>query len=166
MTPYEIIDFLNELYTTFDTIIDSFDVFKVETVGDTYMVASGLSSNKDNEKNLKKRHHSVEISLMSLQLLKAINNFKIKNLGNETIRIRIGLHCGPVVAGVAGLKTPRYCLFGDTVNTASRLESTGVPLKIHISESFKNLLVENGDLFEFELRGLTPIKVLKILFFL
>ena len=112
------VDLLNDLYTTFDSIIGNYDVYKVETIGDAYMVVSGLP-----KKNGIK--HAGEIASMSLHLLSAIKRFKIRHRPNDTLKLRIGIHSGTCVAGVVGLKMPRYCLFGDTVNTASRMESNG-----------------------------------------
>ena len=70
--------------------------------------------------------HAGEIASMSLHLLSAIKKFRIRHRPDDTLKLRIGLHSGPCVAGVVGLKMPRYCLFGDTVNTTSRMESTGL----------------------------------------
>ncbi|XP_053387554.1 atrial natriuretic peptide receptor 1-like isoform X6 [Mercenaria mercenaria] len=149
-TPMQVIDLLNDLYTTFDSIIENFDVYKVETIGDAYMVVSGLPIRNGNL-------HAREISRMSIALLNAVLSFKIRHKPSIQLKLRIGLHTGSVCAGVVGLKMPRYCLFGDTVNTASRMESNGLPLKIHVSPYTKEVLDQFGT-FDLELRGAVEMK--------
>ncbi|XP_036936167.1 guanylate cyclase 2G [Acanthopagrus latus] len=146
----EVVTFLNDLYSLFDDIIKMYDVYKVETIGDAYMVASGVPISNGNK-------HALEISTMALHFLSAIKVFRIHHMPTECLAIRIGIHSGPVVAGVVGTTMPRYCLFGDTVNMASRLESNSLPLKIHISQSTADILVQAGS-FELEERGQVEIK--------
>uniref|UniRef100_A0A671UNY0 Guanylate cyclase n=1 Tax=Sparus aurata TaxID=8175 RepID=A0A671UNY0_SPAAU len=124
--PIEVVDLLNDLYTMFDAIIATHDVYKVETIGDAYMVASGVP-------NRNGTRHAAEVANMSLDILHSIAAFKIKHMPEIKVKIRIGLHSGAVVAGVVGLTMPRYCLFGDTVTTASHMEASGLPYRIHIS---------------------------------
>nr|XP_033802195.1 retinal guanylyl cyclase 2 isoform X2 [Geotrypetes seraphini] len=149
--PIEVVDLLNDLYTLFDAVIGDHDVYKVETIGDAYMVASGLPKRNGNR-------HAAEIANMSLDILSAVGSFKMRHMPDIPIRIRIGLHSGPVVAGVVGLTMPRYCLFGDTVNTASRMESTGLPYRIHVSKSTVQTLSSLNEFYLLEPRGRTELK--------
>eukprot|EP01137_Pigoraptor_chileana_P036219 Opistho-2@31413 len=149
-TPLQVVDFLNDLYTCFDSIIDSHDVYKVETIGDAYMVASGLPVRNENR-------HAGEIATMALDLLHATVGFTIRHLPSAFLQLRVGIHTGPCVSGVVGLKMPRYCLFGDTVNTASRMESGGLALRIHMSEATVTVLRQLGG-YCIELRGTMAVK--------
>ncbi|XP_037538865.1 retinal guanylyl cyclase 2 [Nematolebias whitei] len=149
--PIEVVDLLNDLYTLFDAIIGNHDVYKVETIGDAYMVASGVPVPNDNR-------HTAEIANMSLDILSAVGTFKMRHMPDVPVRIRIGLHTGPCVAGVVGLTMPRYCLFGDTVTTASRMESSGMPYRIHVHQSTVKVLRELNLGYKLELRSRTEVK--------
>uniref|UniRef100_H0XAQ1 Guanylate cyclase n=1 Tax=Otolemur garnettii TaxID=30611 RepID=H0XAQ1_OTOGA len=150
-TPMEVVDMLNDIYKSFDHIVDHHDVYKVETIGDAYMVASGLPKRNGNR-------HAIDIAKMALEILSFMGTFELEHLPGLPIWIRIGVHSGPCAAGVVGIKMPRYCLFGDTVNTASRMESTGLPLRIHVSGSTIAILKRTEHQFLYEVRGETYLK--------
>lgn len=148
-SPVQVVSLLNDLYTCFDATINAYSVYKVETIGDAYMVVSGLP--------VRIPDHAEQIATMALDLLHQSGTFRIKHLPNVPLQLRIGLHSGPCCAGVVGLTMPRYCLFGDTVNTASRMESSGSSWRIHMSQHTKDRLEKDGG-YLIEERGPIEIK--------
>ncbi|KAL1506676.1 hypothetical protein ABEB36_005999 [Hypothenemus hampei] len=131
ITPMEVVSMLNGMYSIFDRLTERNRVYKVETIGDAYMVVSGAPAKEGN--------HAERVCDMALDMVEAITDLKDPSTGQH-LRIRVGVHSGAVVAGIVGLKMPRYCLFGDSVNTASRMESTSEAMKIHISEYTRQCL--------------------------
>uniref|UniRef100_A0A3Q3IFR5 Guanylate cyclase soluble subunit alpha-1 n=1 Tax=Monopterus albus TaxID=43700 RepID=A0A3Q3IFR5_MONAL len=129
-TPMQVITMLNELYTRFDHQCGELDVYKVETIGDAYCVAGGL--HKESET------HAVQIALMALKMMELSDD--VMTPTGEPIQMRIGLHSGSVLAGVVGVKMPRYCLFGNNVTLANKFESCSQPRKINISPTTYRLL--------------------------
>ncbi|XP_052212358.1 uncharacterized protein LOC127831412 [Dreissena polymorpha] len=150
ITPMQVVDLLNSLYITIDNRLKNFDVYKVETIGDGYMVVSGIP-NRNGDK------HVAQIASLSLDLLTAIQEKPIPHLPEKKLCLRMGFNTGPVAAGVVGMKMPRYCIFGDTVNTASRMESTGLPSRIQMSESSAANLWKLGGFIVSE-RGTVKVK--------
>uniref|UniRef100_A0A914NMA0 guanylate cyclase n=1 Tax=Meloidogyne incognita TaxID=6306 RepID=A0A914NMA0_MELIC len=150
-SPLQVVNLLNGLYTAFDGIIDTHDVYKVETIGDGYLVCSGIPRKNGND-------HAKEISELAFAFLRTVSTFRVDHLPNERVNLRIGIHTGPAVAGVVGLTMPRYCLFGDTVNTASRMESNGRPGRIHISTTTNHYLTNIIGGYVTEPRGEVIIK--------
>src|SRR6185437_12447809 len=100
-TPLQVVQLLNELYSTFNTIIDTHDAYKVETIGDGYLIVSGIPRRNGDQ-------HASELAELALGFMRALPNFRIAHLPNERVQLRIGIHTGPAVAGVVGLTMPRY----------------------------------------------------------
>lgn len=132
MRPVEIMEMLNDVYREFDKLVAKHNVYKVETIGDAYMVIGGAP----------KRCMSVtaaeNVALFALDAIECVKTLRLRNGGR--IFIRAGLASGPVVAGVVGDAMPRYCFFGDTVNFASRMESTSKKLQIQCCDTTSRLL--------------------------
>ncbi|XP_070565560.1 soluble guanylate cyclase 88E-like [Ptychodera flava] len=147
ITPMQVVSMLNSMYSMFDKLVEKNRVYKVETIGDAYMVVSGAPT--------KTKYHAENITDMAFDMVECMRGQKDPASG-DSMKIRIGIHSGMVVAGVVGIKMPRYCLFGDTVNTASRMESNGEAMKIHISQVTKDYLA--GGPYEITERGMLQVK--------
>ena len=126
MTPHELISELDFCFKTFDKILDKYNIEKIKTAGDAYIAVSGLpTANKD---------HAINMVNAALEIRKFMLK-RIAQPGNTTFGIRIGIHSGSVVAGIVGIRKFAYDIWGDTVNTAARMEQNSEPGKINISQS-------------------------------
>merc|ERR550532_3141260 len=131
LKPLQVVQLLNNMYTLFDFLCDQNAVYKVETIGDAYLIVAGCPN--------KAANHALKICDMAFDMMDGITMLKVPGSGDD-IHMRIGIHSGPVVAGVVGLKMPRYCLFGVNVGLTEKFESNSKPDKIHISEKTQELL--------------------------
>lgn len=146
ITPEELVEGLDRIFSEFDMLAEKHGLEKIKTIGDAYMVVSGAPEARED--------HAEVMALMAMEMMEVIKQFKAITT-EEEIRLRIGIHSGEVVAGVIGKKKFAYDLWGDAVNTASRMESHGESGKIHVTESFKNAA---GRHFHFTGRGEVEIK--------
>ncbi len=143
--PRTIVELLDEVFSAFDHLAVELGVEKIKTIGDAYMAVAGVPEFRPD--------HADAIARMAIGMEEAFA--KLARERDIPLGLRIGIHSGPVVAGVIGHQKFSYDLWGDTVNVASRLESHGVPGRIHISSSTRGLL---GDHFQFEDRGEIELK--------
>jgi class 3 adenylate cyclase len=144
-SPTDLVTLLNRIFSAFDIFSEQYNLEKIKTIGDAYMIVGGVPEASP--------HHADAVAQMALEMLDTMRLLS-KSLGRE-LDIRIGIHTGAVVAGVIGQKKFSYDLWGDTVNTASRMESHGEAGRIHVSETVYHALREQ---FSFKERGFIDIK--------
>ncbi len=145
MAPESVVGFLNNIFSAFDELAETHGLEKIKTIGDAYMVAAGMPKICSNP-----GHRIAEMALDMLMVTEALSD----EMG-ENINVRIGLHIGPAVAGVIGSRKLFYDVWGETVNTASRMESHGAPGRVQVTEAAWEELKDD---FTFEHRGIVQIK--------
>lgn len=145
LSPTQLVSLLNEIFTAFDGLTERHKLEKIKTIGDAYMVAGGIPKFRSD--------HAEAIAEMALDMRKEIAKFNLKY--SVALNVRIGINTGPVVAGVIGTKKFIYDLWGDAVNTASRMESHGLAGCIQVTQSTYERLQDN---YLFQERGRIPIK--------
>jgi guanylate cyclase len=144
MSPVELVELLNEVFSDFDDLVERYGLEKIKTIGDCYMVAAGVPKSRPD--------HAHVLARMAVEMRERVRD---RRFGGRQLSFRIGINSGPVVAGVIGQKKFIYDLWGDTVNTASRMESHGLADQIQVTEATYQLL--RGD-FTLAERGTVYVK--------
>ena len=145
LPPHELVEVLNDAFSYFDSLVDKYGVEKIRTIGDNYMVASGVPHPRHD--------HAQALANMALEMNEYVATNDVP--GDAPLTFRIGMNVGPVVAGVIGYRKFHYDIWGDAVNTASHMESHGVPGKIQMTRATYDLIKEE---FVCQPRGLVEIK--------
>jgi adenylate cyclase len=145
LSPEDLVDFLNRIFSAFDTLAEKHGLEKIKTIGDAYMVAGGLPEAQISQVST--------AANMALDMLEAVRVLSAEM--DEEISVRIGIHTGPAIAGVLGKRKLFYDVWGDTVNTAARMEAYGLPGRIQVTKDVYKLLLETHT---FETRGEIEVK--------
>jgi class 3 adenylate cyclase/PAS domain-containing protein len=142
--PDEVVSVLNAVFSIFDELADEYGLEKIKTIGDAYMAVGGIQGDADGPER---------VARMGLDMIERLRDFRTPH--GDTLEIRVGMHVGPTVGGVIGLKKFIYDVWGHTVNTASRMESHGLPGRLQVTESARKRL---EGAFAFEPRGMVDVK--------
>ena len=153
LAPTDVVGVLNEVFSTCDRLADRFRLEKIKTIGDAYMVVGGLLEDAEEGGHRRRSTHAADVADMGLAMLDELGQYR--GADGINLQVRVGMHVGPAVAGVIGLKKFIYDVWGDTVNTASRMESTGVPGRLQVTRETRDRLA--GE-FELERRGIVEVK--------
>ena len=145
VTPKQLIELLNRIFSAFDALSEKYGLEKIKTIGDAYMVVGGLPNPRDD--------HAVAIAEIALDMQEHVEQFNKET--SQGLSIRIGINSGPVVAGVVGTKKFLYDIWGDAVNTAARMESQGIEGRIQVTDATYQHL---RDKYQLEERGVVDIK--------
>ncbi|KAL6762507.1 guanylate cyclase, partial [Haematococcus lacustris] len=142
LPPEEVMMFLNGMFTAFDALVEQHGLYKIETIGDALMVAGGLLQvgpdgvARINDSPEGDTQHATRTLAFARDMLRTANTIVMpRGQPQDTVQLRVGIHTGSCMSGVVGRKMPRFCLFGDTINTASRMESTGQAQCVQVSQA-------------------------------
>ncbi|GFH29403.1 guanylate cyclase domain-containing protein [Haematococcus lacustris] len=144
----QVMNFLNTLYSAYDHLVDKHGVYKLETVGDCYVVVGGLMQ-KDaegfvaiNRQSIDREAHAMAVLDFALDMMSMASTVVMPH-NQQPVVVRCGIHSGPIVSGVVGHRMPKFCCFGDTMNVASRMESTCAKGGIQVSSDTYALLAKH-----------------------
>ncbi|KAI8832426.1 nucleotide cyclase [Chytriomyces cf. hyalinus JEL632] len=147
----QVVSLLNRLYSQMDDVIDSFeDIYKLETIGDAYNVVAGLNTQETGQP----KDFAVNMVECAQRFVEIVKNLDMSDQIQNSIQMRIGVHVGPAVGGVANPAMPKYSLFGDTVTITGQMEQTSRPMEVHVSAPTYDLI---KDVFECEVSESVPI---------
>ncbi len=146
----QIVSLLNRLYSQMDEVLDNYeDVYKLETIGDAYCIVAGINSQDRNYKS-----NAKDIVEVAMNFIDIVASLDMSDQVQDDLKIRVGIHSGPAVGGVANLSQPKFSLFGDTVTITGRMEQSSRPMEVHVSADTYELVKED---YEFDVSETVPL---------